>query len=143
MVGAILVALAVVGFVGFCKAQDWIVMSGLAKHLDGESHCNNHITKGGGFERRISGTWRAAGGIYDNSNCRLSAYAAAVWLPLRSGPWGFGGLAGGLTGYRMPVSPAGGLAATYEERRWGVNLIYIPPFKESGNVAWLQLKVPW
>lgn len=142
MHGALLVAIVLVGFVAFCQAQTWIVGSGAALHLNGDPHCNS-FTAGIGFERHVSRDWRAAFGVYDNSNCRTSAYGSAVWTPLHAGRWHLGAIGGFVTGYRMPVSPAAGLSTSYEAKRWGVNLIFIPPLKNSGNVLWLQAKVPW
>lgn len=127
------------------RTQDWLVGSGLVRHLNGGGHCNDRVTPGFGVEISRSANARVAAGIYDNSNCRVSSYAAYVWTPLHYGRLHVGALAGGVTGYsQYPVLPALALTAAYEARRWGVNLIYIPPFGDySANIAWLQVKIPW
>jgi len=120
------------------RAQDWIVSNGLAFHLDGSSHCHNHFTPGLGLE---FGSY--AIGFYSNSNCRWSAYAAKSWLPLQFSNVKVGAIGGVVTGYAQSILPAAGLAATFETERYGINLIYVPPFQNSGNVAWIQWKVRW
>lgn len=115
-------------------AVDWMVGSGLAKHMDGGEHCNS-VTTGMGIERSDT-----ALGFYRNSNCRWSVYAAKAWMPVRSGWLRAGVMGGGATGYGRPITPAGAFAAALEGERFGVNLIYVPPLGGSGNVLWLQVK---
>jgi hypothetical protein len=128
-------------FVAFCLAvwvvaysQDWLVASGLAIHLDGEKHCNS-ITEGLGYER---GDY--AVGFYRNSQCKPSFYAARSWLPIQYRNLRLGITAGGVTGYGRPITPVAGLAATYEQKTWGIDLLYVPPFKGSGDVIWVTVK---
>lgn len=116
------------------RTADWIVISGLAKHLDGQQHCNS-TTSGIGLEVNDY-----AAGIYRNSNCRWSLYGAKAWLPLRYGSLRGGLIGGVVTGYETPLMPVAGFAATYEGKTYGINLILIPPVGESGNVAWLTFK---
>lgn len=124
-------------------AQTYVIVNGLAQHLGHESHCNNHLTPGLGYEHSLSGNWRVSAGVYDNSNCRTSWYLAGAWLPLRYENWRLGTISGLVTGYRVSPMPAGGLVAAWEGKRYGLNLIFIPPVGDSGNVAWLQLKIHW
>jgi hypothetical protein len=106
------------------KADTWIVVSGLAKHLDGGEHCNS-ITTGLGYERTQIGNDRTqigySFGFYRNSNCAWSFYAARSWLPLslQVSDWRLraGGIAGGVTGYTSAVLPVAGLAASVERER--------------------------
>jgi hypothetical protein len=130
-------------FVGFSKAQDWLVLSGYAIHLDHARHCNS-FTKGIGVEKVLSENRRLSIGAYDNSNCNTSTYAAAAWTPLHLGSVHLGVIGGLVTGYRVPLLPAGGMVASFERRTWGVNVIGIPPTGASGKgVLWLQAKFPW
>jgi len=125
-------------FAYYSAAQDYLIGSGVAIHLDGAKHCN-WFTKGLGIEKSVSESWRIAAGYYDNSNCRDSFYLAGAWLPLRLGDLRLGVIGGGVTGYRAPILPAGGLVAAYEPGKYGVNVIFIPPAGESGQgVIWLQ-----
>lgn len=125
------------------RAETWVVLNGLAQHLDRGGYCNNHVTKGLGLEQN---GWQI--GFYDNSNCQLSAYAAKSWLPLylqfSDSRVRAGVIVGAVSGYADVPLPAVGLAATYERERWGANLIFIPPMSESSvGVLWLQGKVRW
>lgn len=137
--------LALLALVAFAcaRAESWVVVNGIAKHLDPGSHCHDHVTPGLGLERDLSPNWKGAVGFYDNSNCDTSAYAALIHTPLHLGRFSAGWLAGAVSGYRNSVLPAGGFAGTYEARTWGLNLIFIPPYRDSGNVLWLQAKRAW
>lgn len=127
-----------VGIWNSSHAESWLVLSGFAMHLSKDSHCHDHWTKGVGIEK---GDY--AIGVYDNSNCRTSFYAARTWMPFKSGSVRAGLIGGAVSGYTMPVSPVAGFAATYERKDWGVNLLYVPPLKDSGNVLWLTWKRKW
>lgn len=137
-----LLIVAGVGLWAGVKAQEtWVVFNGLAQHLNRGSYCNNHLTKGIGLEQN---QWFI--GVYDNSNCRTSAYAGRSWLPiqLQVSDWRVraGYLVAGVTGYAAIPLPAFGLSASFERERWGANLIFIPPMSESSvGVLWLQAKV--
>lgn len=134
-----LLMVAAVGVFGRAMSEEvWVVVSGLAKHLDHREHCNS-VTSGLGLEAR-----GYAVGFYRNSNCRWSTYAAKTWLPLKVGEWKAGAISGVVTGYKNSLLPAAALALTYEQKGWGFNLIGVPPFKESaGGVVWAQLKFRW
>lgn len=139
MHGALIVALVLLGFVAYTHAHDWIIVNGFAQHLGGGSHCNNHDTAGAGLERD-----HAQLGFYRNSNCKLSIYAAKAWLPITAGAVKLGLIGGAVTGYSSAVTPVAALAATYETKTWGLNMIGIPPAGgSSGAVIWLQAKVRW
>jgi hypothetical protein len=125
------------------RAGDWLVVNGLAQHLDPGSHCHDHVTPGFGYELEFSRNWRASIGVYDNSNCNVSAYGALIHTPVHLGRLSVGWLAGAVSGYRAGAVPAAGFAAAYERGDWGLNTIFIPPFEGSGNVLWLQAKRAW
>lgn len=139
----VLAALALVALLpATASAQDWLIVSGLAYHLKGD-HCNS-ITTGLGYERTHSETDRTQIGFYRNSNCSWSAYAAKAWLPGKFGSVRIGLIGGVVTGYESAITPAGGLAVTYEGKRYGLNLVGIPPAGSSSpGVLWLQAKVKW
>lgn len=134
--GALLVGLLLAIFV-VSHADDWLVVSGVAKHLDGQAHCNS-TTSGLAWEHNDY-----IAGFYRNSNCRYSAYAAKSWLPLQYSHWRFGTVGGLATGYKYNLTPAGGLAATYELQHVGLNLLYVPQIQNSGNVLWASVKFKW
>ncbi len=127
------------------RAEDYVIVSGLAKHLDGKQHCNS-TTTGLGYEHSQSENWRSQIGFYRNSNCRWSAYAAEAWMPvyLQSINVRLGVLGGVVTGYGSAVLPAGGLVTSFEFKKWKLNLITIPPVGNSSDgVLWLQAGIAW
>lgn len=143
LTGAVIWLALIGGCVLACSkafAQDWLVVSGVAKHLDGDRHCNS-TTAGVGLEKSLVENWTMTAGVYRNSQCRWSWYAAEAWLPLHFGSVHAGAIAGVVTGYRSSVMPAGGLALAIEGAELGLNVIFIPPYRDSGNVLWLQAKV--
>lgn len=123
------------------KAADWLVGSGVAVHLDGKDYCND-ITTGLGLET-VEENVRSSVGFYRNSNCHWSAYIGRGWTPLHYGPVSLGVLVGAVTGYDMAITPVGALLASIEGKKLGLNVSYIPPLKDSGNVLWFQIKVRW
>ena len=125
-------------------AQDYIIGSGIALHLDRAHHCNS-ITSGLGYEHSQSENWRYQVGFYRNSQCRWSTYIAEAWLPIKLAALKLGLIGGAVTGYSAPILPAGGLVASYEPKNSpGFNLIFIPPAGESGKgVLWGQIKWEW
>lgn len=118
--------------------QSWVIGSGLAFHLDGGKHCNDHVTPGFGVE-----TKGYAVGLYSNSNCKTSAYAAKFWTPIQYGAVKLGTLAGLVSGYSYPILPVAGLVASWEGAVYKLNLILIPPAGSSGNVLWIQVGTRW
>src|SRR5690349_16458494 len=128
-----------IGFSG--RAQDYVIASGLAIHLDGKDHCNS-TTTGLGIEHE-----GYAVGFFRNSNCRWSTYAAKFWTPfhLQVSDWRLklGALAGVVTGYPTSPMPAGGFVASLEFGHQKINVVYIPPVGSTGNVIWLQSGFRW
>lgn len=120
------------------QANRWLVVSGIAHHLNGNGYCNNRLTKGLGIEKD-----GYALGFYDNSNCDLSLYGAKSWFPLRSANWRLGLLGGVVSGYNSLLLPVAGFAATYERKTWGITATLIPPAGDSSGVLWMQWKKPW
>jgi hypothetical protein len=140
-VGAVAVLLGAIVITGLCSAQDWLVVNGLAKHLDGGIHCNS-TTSGLGLEHDFTRSTKAIVGFYRNSNCRYSSYAGAGYLPLHVGTVSLGGVFGMVTGYRVSPMPAAAFAASIEGKVLGFNLVLVPPVgDESPGVLWLQGKV--
>lgn len=125
------------------RAEDYVIVSGLAKHLDGKQHCNS-TTTGLGYEHSQSENWRSQIGFYRNSNCRWSAYAAEAWMPLHLGNLSLGLLGGVVSGYASSILPAGGIVTAYRFKNWKLNLITIPPVGNSSDgVLWLQAGIAW
>lgn len=123
---------------GALSQERWITAHGIAVHLSPGDHCNS-ITTGLGAEYG-SRDWRTVGGFYRNSNCRWTVYAGEAWTPIHWGAVSFGAVAGVATGYVLPITPAAGPTITYEGKRYGANVVYIPPYGSGGNVLWAGLK---
>jgi hypothetical protein len=136
--GALAVGLLLAVWVA-CHAQTWIVGNGIVHHIGGAQHCHNTFTPGVGLE-----LGNTALGVYSNSNCRWSAYAAQAWTPLRYGPLRAGVIGGLVSGYSAPMLPVAAFIASLEGQKYGVNLLLIPPPGGSGEgVTWVQFKVRW
>lgn len=127
----------------YSSAQDALVASGLAVHLDGAHHCNS-VTEGLGWEHSQTENWRSQIGFYRNSNCRWATYIAEAWTPLHIGKSTSGIIAGVVSGYRATISPVAGLVSSYDLGKWRLNVITIPPSGDSGKgVVWFQIAIPW
>jgi hypothetical protein len=87
-------------------------------------------------------TLRMIAGAFRNSLCDSSFYAGVSYAPLKYGRYRFGVAGAAFTGYLdRPVLALLPVAA-YEARRWGVNLILIPPQDLFSGAMALQLKWP-
>lgn len=101
----------------------------------------NELNLGLACEWKYSERVRGSAGFYDNSSNNFSAYAAAVYSPVRLAPGVRLGVMGGLvTGYeRKPWQPIplGGLVLSAENARHGVNLTLLPA---AGGIFHLAYK---
>jgi hypothetical protein len=88
----------------------------------------NEINTGLGVEADW-GQGKTMGGFYRNSFQRNSFYATQSYLPLLLGNARAGLTVGGVTGYLLPITPAIGLAATYQYQRYGINFTFVPDVK--------------
>lgn len=118
-----------------CFAESWFVASGISYHLRRAGQ--NERNWGAGFERRLAENWSVTFGLYDNSSSDDSLYAAAAWTPYRFGRIRAGSLLGLVSGYEDKPGLLGGLTATIEGRRAGLNAVFIPA---AGGVLFLQAK---
>lgn len=86
--------------------------------------------------------FRLIAGAYRNSLCESSSYAGVSYAPLKRGHYRFGVAGAAFTGYLdRPVLAVLPVLA-YEERRWGMNLIILPPWDLFSGAIALQLKWP-
>lgn len=108
----------------------------------------NENNKGFGLEHD-SGKWRQMLGYYDNSYNKHSNYALLGYTPLKYdtsiGQFKLGGVGGLISGYpNAPIVPAAGLLATYQNGRFGANLMAVPSASNNGQngygFAGLQLR---
>ncbi len=106
----------------------------------------NDNNYGIGAEYRYSDTQSVTAGEYKNSDRHISHYLSWYWQPFAIGPVKIGATFGALDGYPayhhgdwfVAVIPA----ATYEGRRFGLNVLVTPNYKDRlyGAVS-LQLKI--
>ena len=114
----------------------WLNPGFYAWHFQKDRHLNNRAS-GFGAEYRLSETGAITAGAYHNSNWTFSHYLAYYWRPLRWGPMRFGAIAGVLDGY--PGTRQGGWfpavlpTASVEYGRIGLNMYYLPSYKNSVN----------
>lgn len=88
-------------------------------------------------------TLRLIAGTYRNSLCEPSSYAGVSYAPLTWGNYRFGAASAAFTGYIHDRAVLAVLAvAAYEEKRWGMNLILIPPKDLFSGALAFQLKWP-
>lgn len=114
----------------------WLNPGFFAYHFQRDRHLNNRAS-GLGAEYRFSEASALAAGVYHNSNWGLSHYLGYYWRPLALGPVRFGAIAGAVNGY--PGTRKGGWfpavlpTATVEWSHIGLNVFYIPSYKDSVN----------
>lgn len=122
----------------------WLNVGGFSRHFDRQAgHNENNI--GLGLEYRTSDELSFMAGSYRNSVRKNTTYAAVNWQPLSMGSFKLGAAVGLMNGY--PAMNRGGTffaalpMATYEGRRFGVNLGLIPSMKDVDGAVILQFKV--
>lgn len=107
----------------------------------------NQENWGAGVEVQWRPRHGASAGYYRNSVDEDSWYALYHYTPLQFGEYvRVGAMAGVVTGYPGyndgGLAPAGGLVAKIERGRIGVNLIYLPYFKDvTPHTLGLQFKL--
>lgn len=152
-VGALVTALP--GFAESAMAADaplwqkpagalWLNVGGFSRHFDRQAgHNENNL--GLGIEYRTSSELSFMAGSYYNSVRKNTTYAAVNWQPWSMGSFKLGAAVGLMNGY--PAMNRGGTffaalpMATYEGRRFGVNLGLIPSMKDVDGAVILQFKV--
>lgn len=122
----------------------WINVGGFSRHFDRQSgHNENNF--GLGLEYRTSEELSFMAGSYRNSVRKNTTYAAVNWQPWSMGSFKLGAAVGLMNGY--PAMNRGGTffaalpMATYEGRRFGVNLGLIPSIKDVNGAVILQFKM--
>lgn len=131
----------VVGMLIACPAQAdddmWAVLSVGSYHT--QRHHQNENNFGVGIEYGLEKDARLIAGVYNNSIEETSMYVAVAWMPFKLGPFRLGSVMGMVTGYvpDMPL-PMLALAGSYEAKRWGVNVGYVPA--AAKGIYMLQVK---
>lgn len=129
------------------KSELWIDSGFLTYHFNRDKDLNG-ANSGLGLEYRFRGDLAATAGRFYNSDRAYSNYVGAIWQPVTLGPVRLGAVIGAFDGY--PHMRNGGWfpalipAATFEFRRVGVNVGFVPSYKDrlyGGISVQLKLKV--
>jgi hypothetical protein len=122
----------------------WLNVGGFSRHFNRQAN-HNENNFGLGLEYRTHDELSFMAGSYRNSVRKNTTYAAVNWQPLAMGSFKLGAAVGLMNGY--PAMNRGGTffaalpMATYEGRRFGVNLGLIPSMKDVNGAVILQFKV--
>lgn len=127
------------------KSELWLDSGFLTGHFNRELGLNgaNH---GIGAEYRFNGTAAAVAGHFFNSDRCWSSYAGVIWQPYAIGPVRLGAAFAAFKGYPKMRDggwfPAAIPTATVEYQRVGVNIGFVPSYKDRlyGGVS-VQLKL--
>lgn len=125
-------------------AQIWLNVGGFSRHFDRQAgHNENNV--GLGIEYRTSPEISYMAGSYRNSVRKNTHFAAVNWQPWSLGGFKLGAAIGVMNGY--PAVNRGGNffaalpMATYEGRRFGVNVGLIPSMKNVDGAVVVQFKL--
>jgi hypothetical protein len=126
------------------SAQVWLNVGGFSRHFDRQAgHNENNV--GLGIEYRTSPVIAYMAGSYRNSVRKNTHFAAVNWQPWNMGGFKLGAAVGVMNGY--PAMNRGGNffaalpMATYEGRRFGINVGLIPSMKDVDGAVVVQFKL--
>lgn len=122
----------------------WVNLGGFSSHMD-RNKGYNEDNVGLGVEYRLQPDMALMAGAFNNSIRQTTSYAAVSWLPLSLGGWKLGAVAGVMNGY-PGISHGGAFLAalpmaSYEGKRFGVNLGLIPTIDKVDGAVVIQLKL--
>lgn len=125
-------------------AETWVTASIASYHFD-RGRDYNERNWGAGIERTVSENVRLVAGAYRNSFSTTSAYAGAVYAPLRAGVLSAGVVGGLITGYERSVSIGFAPTVLLELPSYGVglNALIVPRYGNSPGLVGIQMKVRW
>lgn len=127
------------------RREVWIDSGFVTYHFNRDKGLNG-ANSGLGMEYRLRGDLAATAGRFYNSDREYSNYLGAIWQPVAIGPVRLGAVIGAFNGY--PHMRSGGWfpalipAATFEYERVGVNVGFVPSYKDRlyGGIS-VQLKL--
>lgn len=122
----------------------WVNLGGFSSHVNRDKGYNEDNV-GMGVEYQLQPDVALMAGAFNNSLRQTTSYAAVNWLPLSLGGWKLGAVAGVMNGYPAIENGGAFLAAlpmaSYEGRRFGVNLGLIPTIDRVDGALFIQLKL--
>ena len=99
----------------------------------------NEVNPGLGIEYD-NGKWRGMLGNYLNSMRGNSNYGLLGYTPIIKntdyGTFKAGMIGGGVTGYDLPIAPVAGLLGSYQNGKFGLNLMAVPDAEIGGKKAY-------
>lgn len=121
-------------------SETWVNPGFLTAHFDRDQGLNGE-NWGLGIEHRFSTVWSVTAGRFYNSDREYSNYAGVYYQPWRVGVVRLGAVVGAFDGY--PNFREGGWfpallpAASIEYKRVGLNIAFIPSYKDRlyGGIA--------
>ena len=122
----------------------WLNPGFYSAHFDTDKGLRN-ANPGLGFEYKVDDTWSATAGRFINSDDRYSSYIGAYYQPWTFAGARLGVVGGAFNGYPKAFNggwfPAIIPVASWEGRRFGLNVALVPPLKDRlyGAVSF-QLK---
>lgn len=126
------------------KGELWVDSGFLTAHFNRDKDLNGS-NRGLGAEYRFNGTMSAVAGRFFNSDRAWSSYAGVIWQPYAIGPVRLGAAIAAFNGYPHMRDggwfPAAIPTATFEYQRVGVNVGFVPSYKDRlyGGIS-VQLK---
>lgn len=126
------------------NSQLWLNVGGFSRHFHRNAGYNEN-NLGVGVEYRTGPEISYMVGSYYNSVRKNTTYAAVNWQPWTMGPFKIGAAVGLMNGY--PAMNRGGNffaalpLASYEGRRFGLNIGLIPPIKNVDGAVIVQFKL--
>lgn len=127
-----------IGLVNQPKA-DWLVISGASHHFGPGKY--NETNTGLGVEINVNEDLSVLAGGYRNSYEKESYYLGAGYTPIRIGQIRLGAVAGLFTGYVKKVTPVAMGLIAWEGNKYGLNLLYLPKYRDFDGLVAAQLKV--
>ncbi|MCS0657058.1 hypothetical protein [Massilia terrae] len=126
------------------KSELWVDSGFLTAHFNRDKDLNG-ANRGLGAEYRFNGALSAAAGRFFNSDREWCDYAGVIWQPYAIGPVRLGAALAAFNGYPHMREggwfPAAIPTATVEYQRVGVNIGFVPSYKDRlyGGIS-VQLK---
>ena len=111
----------------------WINPGFYSAHFDSNKGLRNS-NPGLGVEIGLNNDWSFTVGEFINSNDAQSNYAGVYYQPWHAGSWKTGVVGGAFNGYPNAFNggwfPALLPVVTYESKRWGINMAFVPPLPD-------------
>ena len=119
------------------SGEVWLNVGGFSRHFSrGNGYNENNL--GLGAEYRTSPEVSYMAGAYYNSVRKTTSYAAVNWQPWQVGPFKLGATVGVMDGYTFFAAVP---MATWEGKRYGINIGLIPSMGQIDGAVIVQFKL--